>query len=201
MAYILALDTTGEQGSLALVEDGRLIEEVTLSAPEGYAQMMFGEIDALVTRHGITLKDVDCFATAAGPGTFTGVRVGLTAVKGFADAADRPAVAVSNLQAVAWFGTGDLRAAYVDARRGQVYCAVYDAAGVLIEPEQVATYTEWAAGLPAGAVEVTQTQPLARAIADIGWHRFSEGAAKDPSEIDANYVRRSDAEMMWHDAG
>ncbi len=72
---------------------------------------------------------VDCFAAASGPGSFTGVRVGLACVKGLAEALGKPAVAVSNLRAIASFGTAPWRAVVLDARRGEIYGAVYDAAG------------------------------------------------------------------------
>jgi tRNA threonylcarbamoyladenosine biosynthesis protein TsaB len=199
MALILAIDTTSEQGSIALTRDGELIEEVAVNAPSGFGHILFGEIGMLLDRHKLTLRDIDCFAAAAGPGSFTGVRVGLTAVKGLADATNRKVVAVSNLQAVAWFGTSEFRAAWVDARRGEVYGAVYDSKLNLVQEERVAPRTLWYAELPEGAEEIGQERPLARAIASIAWQKFSKGEAKDPAEIDANYVRRSDAEMMWRD--
>jgi tRNA threonylcarbamoyladenosine biosynthesis protein TsaB len=199
MAYVLALDTTSEQGSLAIARDGQLLGEVAVSAPDGFGHILFGEIGMLLQRHSLLLRDIDCFAAASGPGSFTGVRVGLTAVKGFAHAANRKVVAVPNLQAVAWFGTSKLRAAWVDARRGEIYGAVYDAKLNLVQEERVAPRTLWWSEVPEGAEEITQTQPLARAIAAIAWEKFSKGEAKDPAEIDANYVRRSDAEMMWRD--
>lgn len=198
--YILALDTTGEQGSLALARDGELIEEVAVHAPNGFGHILFAEIEGLLARHDVALNEIDCFAAAGGPGSFTGVRVGLTAVKGFADATDRKVVGVSNLQAVAWFGSSELRAAWVDARREEVYGAVYDAQLRLVQEEIVAPHAQWSAGLPAGAVEMTQTRPLARAIAAIAWERMKRGETQDPAEIDANYVRRSDAELMWRDS-
>ncbi len=199
MAYVLALDTTSEQGSVAVARDGALIEEVVVNALDGFGHILFAEVGMLLDRHGLTLKEIDCFAAAAGPGSFTGVRVGLAAVKGFADAADRKVVAVSNLQAVAWFGKSELRAAWVDARRGEIYGAVYDAKLNLVQEERVAPRAQWQSELPEGAEEITPEQPLARAIAAIAWEKFSRGEAKDAAEIDANYVRRSDAEMMWKD--
>jgi len=199
MANLLALDTTNAQGSLALMRDGKLIEQVVVDAPDGFGHILFAEIGALLDRHSLKVRDIDCFAAAAGPGSFTGVRVGLAAIKGLADAARRKCVAVSNLQAVAWFGTGKLRAAWVDARRGEIYGAVYDAQLNLVQEERVAPRALWWSEVPEGAEEIAQTEPLAQAIAAIAWKKFSRGEAQDPAEIDANYVRRSDAEMMWRD--
>jgi tRNA threonylcarbamoyladenosine biosynthesis protein TsaB len=200
---LLALDTTAESGSIALTAGGQLLEEVTLQAPDGFGHILFGEIQCLLTRHALTLADLDGFASASGPGSFTGVRVGLTAVKGLAEAAGRKVVAVSNLQALAWFGTHALRAVVMDARRGEVYGAVYDASLGLIADEVVMKHADWIQTLPQGDLEViTQGEPqrpLARAIASIAEAQFAGGLAKDPAEIDANYVRRSDAELLWRD--
>jgi len=200
---LLAVDTTAEHGSIALTAAGRLLEEVPLLAPDGFGHILFGEIECLLRRHALTLADLDGFASASGPGSFTGVRVGLTAVKGLAEATGQKVVAVSNLQALAWFGTHSLRAVVMDARRGEVYGAVYDASLRLVCDEVVMPYTDWMKTLPPGDLEViTQGDPqrsLAGAIASIAQSRFAAGLAKDPAEIDANYVRRSDAELLWRD--
>lgn len=206
---ILALDTTGDTGSVALVEDDRVIEEVVMSSPDGLAHVLFGEIEALLARHGVTIHQMDLFAAASGPGSFTGVRVGLAAVKGLAEATGRKVLAVSNLQALASFGTRPLRATVIDARRGEIFGAVYDSQLDLVSDEMVVKLEDWLAGLPKGDLEfITSGFPLdvgapvleaPRALAGaIG--RIAAGRihlAKDPAAIDANYVRRSDAELMW----
>ncbi|MEO8100204.1 MAG: tRNA (adenosine(37)-N6)-threonylcarbamoyltransferase complex dimerization subunit type 1 TsaB [Acidobacteriota bacterium] len=199
MAYILAFDTTGDAGSIALAKGESLIEEVPVAATEGFGHVLFEEIETLLARHQLTLREIACFATASGPGSFTGVRIGLTAAKGLAEATGRQVVAVSNLQALAWFGHGDLRAPYLDARRGEVYGAVYDAQLQLVQPEVVAKLENWTAGLPPGAQAYTQQAPLARAIAQIAWQRYEAGLGQDAADVDANYVRRADAELMWRD--
>jgi tRNA threonylcarbamoyladenosine biosynthesis protein TsaB len=198
---LLSLDATSEFGSLALAEGDRVLEEVALLSPDGFAHVLFDEIERLLARHKIKIMDIDCFAAASGPGAFTGVRVGLTAVKGLAEATHRKVVAVSNLQALAWFGTKPLRAPVIDARRGDIFGAVYDADLRLVSPEVVMTYDDWLRTLPAGDVELITHVPkqLAGAIARIASARFQAGLAQDPAEVDANYVRRSDAEMMWRD--
>ena len=172
-----------------------------MQAPEGFSQILYGELKALLTRHGIKPAEIDCFAAASGPGSFTGVRVGLACVKGLAEALGRPAMAVSNLEALARCGTGKLRGAVIDARRGEVYGAVYDDGGRLVSPEVVAPYEAWAASLPAGVEFIWSPRPLARVIAGIAAERLSRGEAPDPASLDANYVRRSDAEMKWKDLG
>jgi tRNA threonylcarbamoyladenosine biosynthesis protein TsaB len=200
----LAIDTTSEFGSLALflagAEGDRVLEEVAMHSPDGFAHVMFPEIERLLARHNLKITDVEGFAAAAGPGSFTGVRVGLTAAKGLAEATGRKVVAVSNLQAIASFGTRALRAPVIDARRGDIFGTVYDAELGLVAPEVVMKLDDWLRTLPAGT-EVIEDAPklLAGAIARIAARRFQAGLAQDPAEIDANYVRRSDAELMWRD--
>jgi tRNA threonylcarbamoyladenosine biosynthesis protein TsaB len=195
---VLAVDTTSEFGSIALVEDQRVLEEVPLHSPDGFGHVLFDEIDRLLARHGVALDEMDCFASASGPGSFTGVRIGLTAVKGLAEATGRKVVAVSNLQALASFGTRELRATVLDARRGEVYAAVYNAALEPVLEEVVMNFPAWLATLPEGDLEVIKDpRALAGAIGRIAASRFALGLAQDPAEIDANYVRRSDAELLW----
>ena len=213
---VLALVSTTEFGSLAVVEDGLVIEEVPLHSPDGFSHILFDQIESLLKRRGIRLAGFDGFAAASGPGSFTGVRVGLTAVKGLAAATGRKAAAVSNLQALAWFGSHALRAAVLDARRGEVYGAIYDAALRPVREEVVMKFPDWVATVPEGDLEIitngfpiaaglvkapiTQApRALAGAVGTIAIARFVKGLASDPAEIDANYVRRSDAELMWKD--
>ena len=196
---ILAIDTTHEWGSLALLHDGQVLEEVTLHAPNGFAHLLFPELSLLLARNLVELRQIDCFAAANGPGSFTGVRVGLAAVKGLAEAAGRPAVGVSNLAAISSFGTRAVRAPVVDARRGEIFGAVYSAEGELLSPEVVMPLDAFLATIPADtelvsadeiAVPVTKApQALAAAVARIA----AKGAASgDPAALDANYIRRPD---------
>jgi tRNA threonylcarbamoyladenosine biosynthesis protein TsaB len=209
---LLALDTTGEFGSIALLDERGVADEVTLHSPEGFAHILFGQIGELLGRHGLSLGDIDVFASASGPGSFTGVRVGLAAVKGLAEAGGRRVVAVSNLQALAWFGTRAQRATVMDARRGQVYGAVYTAALEPVCAEVVMSFPEWLKTVPEGDLEfithgfpmtgvqapvIEAPRALAGAIGQIAMKRFERGLAQDPAEVDANYVRRSDAELLW----
>ena len=212
MPLILAVDTTGEYGSLALTRGGELLEEVAMLAPAGFAQVLYGELERLFSRHGIRTADVDCCAAASGPGSFTGVRVGLACVKGLAEAVGRPAVAVSNLEALARCGTAPLRGAVIDARRDQIYAAVYDCDGRIVSPEIVDRWETWLAALPPGVDEfvsamtlpvkhlVPAPQSLARIIAEVAQGRLQRGEAQDPAALDANYVRRSDAELFWKES-
>ena len=213
---LLAIDTTSEAGSIALVDQEGIVEEVPLAAPEGFAHILFPAIQHLLARHTLALESLHGFASASGPGSFTGVRVGLTAVKGLAEATGRKVVAVSNLQALASCGTRPLRAAVIDARRGEVYGAVYDSSLCAVRSEVVTRLLPWLASLPAGDLEfITQGVPaaafgargavaeaprvIAGAVGRIALQQFLSGNTQDAAEIDANYVRRSDAELLWKD--
>lgn len=220
---VLAVDTTHAFGSLALVRGDQIVEEVLLHAPEGFGHVLYGHLGALLNRHALKVDGVDCFAAASGPGSFTGVRVGLACVKGLAEATAKPATAVSNLQALSCFGTAPLRAVVLDARRGEIYGAVYDDAARLMMPEVVAKPAVWLETLPddnlefvstdfaaldealagsrfAGARTVTAPRAMAGAIGRLAVARLRSGQASDPAALDANYVRRSDAELFWKES-
>jgi tRNA threonylcarbamoyladenosine biosynthesis protein TsaB len=214
MATILALDTTAEFGSVALFANGRLVEEAVLHSADGFGHVIFGHIHRLLARHGLQPCGIDCFAAASGPGSFTGVRVGLTAAKGLAEACNRPVVAVSNLKALAWHGSAPLRGVFIDARRGEIYSAVYSASLTTVVDERVSKFQPWFESLGSlGEVELITADPalypaiharpapraLAAGIAAIAHATFLDGNAQDPAGVDANYVRRSDAELFWKD--
>jgi tRNA threonylcarbamoyladenosine biosynthesis protein TsaB len=198
---ILAIDTTSDLGSIAITDGERVIEEFVLPPSDGVGHVLFGEIEKLLARLNLKLADIDGFASASGPGTFTGVRIGLTAVKGLAEALSRKVVAVSNLKAMADFGTGELRAPWIDARRSEIYGAVYSANLDPIQDEVVMKYDAWLASLPPGVELLSESRPLAGAIGKIAAREFAAGRALDPAAADANYVRRCDAEQLWKDAG
>ena len=115
------------------------------------------------------------------PGSFTGVRIGLTAVKGLAEALGKPVVVISNLLALAACGSAPLRAAVIDARRGEVYGAVFDAGLREVLPEVVAKFPDWLAQLPAGRDRV----PVARL------HAIPHGARRYALRERAGHRRRA----------
>jgi tRNA threonylcarbamoyladenosine biosynthesis protein TsaB len=211
---ILALDTTSEFGSIALVDSGGVKAEVLLHSPDGFGHILYGHIERILNAHHVRVQGLDGFAAAAGPGSFTGVRVGLAAVKGLAEASRKSVVGVSNLQALACFGSMDLRATVLDARRGEIYGAVYDRELQLHYPEVVIKFQDWLKTLPPGGIELISTNPaafapfaagmpvvsapraLAGAVGLIAWRRFENGDATDPADVDANYIRKSDAELL-----
>lgn len=207
----LAVDTTAEFGSIALADENGVREEVLVHAPQGFSQVIFGEIEALLVRQGVRLAEIELFAGASGPGSFTGVRVGLSAIKGLAEVLGKRVVAVSNLEALAEFGETDVRATIIDARRGEVYAAVYDGAGNQIVPEAVLPFEKFVEMLGGRQVEwisqgfepltgyggIRAPLAIAGAIARIAIRKAKQGLARDPAAIEANYVRRSDAELLW----
>ena len=215
----LAVDTTADSGSIALA-DSRVREEVLIHAPQGFSHVLFAEIEALLGRQHVLLPDIELFAGASGPGSFTGVRVGLAAIKGLAEVFGRRVVAVSNLAALAEFGAGNRRATVIDARRGEVYAALYDSSGHQLVPEVVVPFARFLTLLPRGDFEwisqcfepflpalegtpfetrpvITAPRALAGAIARIAIRKAAAGLAEDPAAIEANYVRRSDAELLF----
>jgi tRNA threonylcarbamoyladenosine biosynthesis protein TsaB len=209
----LALDTTADYGSIALADEKGCREEVLLHAPQGFSHILFGAIEALLTRSGVQLKEIELFAGASGPGSFTGVRVGLSAVKGLAEVMGCRAVAVSNLDALYEFGQSNLRATVIDARRGEIYGAVYGVDGATVVPEVVAPFQRFLSLVPPQPVEWISPDPevfassllpdtaiikapraTAGVIAQVAIRR---GNREDPVAIEANYVRRSDAELLF----
>jgi len=119
---ILGIDTTGQALSAAVCEDGRLLCELFLDTDSKHAQTLVPAIDCVLRQVGVTAQDIDVFACAAGPGSFTGVRIGVATIAAMACAAGKPAAAVSSLEALA---TGAEEAgavcAMMDARRQEVY--------------------------------------------------------------------------------
>ena len=256
---ILSLDTSSLAGSVAILRDETTLGVISTRAEENYSSRIFRHLEFLLTDLTLKLADFDMFAVSAGPGSFTGLRVGLTAVKGWAEVYRRPVVGVSTLEAVA-FQARDGRAVLVpalDARRGQMYFGVYrtTAAGLALEGEEyVATAEGFAeqlgalahnrgadgkqggnnsrhsagnsdAGNGGGAFTIVTpdasvvalalrltpqfstefagldivSSVLAPSIGRIAHTRALRGDVSDALTLDANYVRRTDAEMRWKD--
>ncbi len=209
----LAVDTAAEIGSIALAEfshDGAvtILEEARLEAPGGFAQMLFGELEALLARQKVRLADIELYAAGNGPGSFTGVRIGLAAIKGLAEVAGKPAVGVSNLLALAQFGTASQRAPVLDARRGEVFAALYGEDDVEVIPPTVLKFSAFTTLIGDRDAEIITTgfdpghpftaapPELAGVIARLAIARFLRGESCDPVTIEADYVRRSDAEIF-----
>lgn len=124
---ILGIDTTGQTASAALLEDERLIAEFTLNYKLTHSQTIMPMIAEIIEKSETDKASIDCIACAAGPGSFTGLRIGAATAKGFALALDKPIVAVPTLDALAYnvFESGKIICPIMDARRNQVYAAFY----------------------------------------------------------------------------
>jgi tRNA threonylcarbamoyladenosine biosynthesis protein TsaB len=133
---ILALDTTTRAGSLSLVRDNSTLESFVGDAGRTHATRLPGDILDCLARHRLALADVDLYGVAAGPGSFTGLRIGIATVQGLAFSHGRSVVGVSALHALAEAAgearaaaPGTLRAAWMDGQRGEVYACLYRAGG------------------------------------------------------------------------
>ncbi|MGA8028200.1 MAG: tRNA (adenosine(37)-N6)-threonylcarbamoyltransferase complex dimerization subunit type 1 TsaB [Bryobacteraceae bacterium] len=213
---ILALDTTSEVGSLAIRSSCETVAELTLQSAEGFAHLIFPAIEQILAEGRVRLPEIDCFAAASGPGSFTGVRVGLSAVKGLAEALGKRVAGVSNLRALSSFGNLPLRAVSLDARRGQLYAAVYNHELEPVAPEAVLKLADWLETLHEPTyqfISSPNTLPLTGTrFADMPFlqapHALAAAIALcaersdwlDPAALDANYVRRSDAELFWKES-
>lgn len=129
----LAVDTSLATTGVALLEDDALRAELSARTGRNHAEMLLPSIGRLLTSVGVEKKQVDLFAVTAGPGSFTGLRVGTSTVKGLAFALHRPVVGVCTLDAlvlnVAYAAPGTVICPMVDAGRGEVYAALYRLSG------------------------------------------------------------------------
>lgn len=155
---VLAVDTSSERGSVCIVDGAEVLGEIRLASSVQYSERLFRSIEFLFQHLPLQLADIDVFAAAQGPGSFTGLRVGLAAMEAFVAAHHKRGAGVSTLEALAWkTGFRDvLIAPVIDARRGDVYGALYrrssdgtdserlieDRSPVVLKPAQ------WFASLP-----------------------------------------------------
>jgi len=226
---ILAVDTSTQAGSLAVLRDGDVLGVVSTRTEETYSSRMFRHLQFLLDEMKLAMEQFELYAVAAGPGSFTGLRVGLTAVKGWAEVHSKPIAAVSGLEAVAAQARAQQKflAPVIDARRAQIYAGLYERAGnrltrrgdeVVMQPAEFLAILEREAS-PGEVAFVTPTPevlsaPLAQSvfgdapvekvstvlapfIGRLGYERALRGELVDALSLDANYIRRSDAELLW----
>ena len=217
---LLVTDTSGKNGSIALArageavdDDVHIIESVPLTGGTFSAQLV-PQLADLLSRHGFSKTQIDAFIVVSGPGSFTGLRVGLAAIKALAETLEKPIVAVSLLEVLASVGNGRVFAA-IDAGRGEVYAGEYDLANGVTRMirEQLLTrekFLESARGLSVATTDgkvAEQARAAALAIfcletissemiARLGWKKLQGGETIDPARLDANYIRRTDAEIF-----
>ena len=124
---ILAFESTAKAASCALLRDGKLVSQYSQCSGLTHSRTLLPMGEDMLKNAELKLQDMDLIAVAHGPGSFTGVRIGVSMVKGLAWAADKPCVGVSTLEAMSWHGlaAGGLVCPVMDARRSQVYNALF----------------------------------------------------------------------------
>jgi len=220
---LLVTDTSGRNGTVALARAGegsnaneiRLLEVASLAGGMFSAQLV-PQIAALLQKHGLSKPDIDGFIVVSGPGSFTGLRVGLAAIKALAEILQKPIVPVSLLELVATasLAQGKVIAA-LDGGRREVYFGEYEIRGESAQMfrEELLSQAEFLscarestvatpdaaladlardAGLPVLAVDPPDSERIAR----FGWKKLQAGETVSPERLEANYMRRSDAEMF-----
>jgi len=221
---LLATDTSGKHGSLALAragersadgDDVELIETVPLAGGTFSAQLV-PQIAALLSSHELTKRDIGALAVVSGPGSFTGLRIGLAVVKALAEVLNKPIAAVSLLEVCVFASgaQGKILAA-LDAGRGDVYVGKYEIPSptAQVPQERILTRGEflvqargWTVVTPdsalaeaagAAGLSVVALAPIsAAAVACLGWRKIQSGETVTPEHLEANYIRRTDAEML-----
>jgi tRNA threonylcarbamoyladenosine biosynthesis protein TsaB len=212
---LLATDTSGQHGTIALARcgPGAACDVVETAPLEGgtFSAQLVPQIAALLAKHGFSKVDIGGFAVVPGPGSFTGVRVGLAAIKALAEVLGKPIAAVSLLEAVAISGGSPGRVtAVLDAGRGEVYAGEYDVYGndARLLQERLLTRAELLevatgstivtvdsnladvarqAGLPVDEIQLPGSDVIAR----LGWQKIQAGKIVSPEELEANYLRSS----------
>jgi tRNA threonylcarbamoyladenosine biosynthesis protein TsaB len=226
---LLAIDTSGKQGSIALARAGERsgddddvdVIEIAPLAGGTFSAQLVPQIADLLSSNGFTRTDIGGFAVASGPGSFTGLRIGLAAVKALAEVLNKPIAAVSLLEVcVLTSGVAGKIMAALDAGRNEVYVGEYDVPAVpghvprehiLARGEFLALAKGWTVvtpdsvlGAAAGAagLSVSMLSPVsADAVARVGWPKIRSRETVTPEQLEANYIRRTDAEMLEKSGG
>lgn len=139
MTTCLAVTTSTERGSVALLRDDEVLARHEYLAQPGHAEHLIAAIDVCLVHAGVDRASIDRLACDVGPGTFTGVRVGVATIQGISLALLRPAVGVVSLEAMV-LATGETgrMMPILDAKKGEVYFAVYEGTRTLVEPSHIA---------------------------------------------------------------
>jgi tRNA threonylcarbamoyladenosine biosynthesis protein TsaB len=228
---VLAIDTCDSRGSVAVLRDAAVLKVVAHASEEDYSSWLLPAVRESLAGSGLQMEQVDAYAVAAGPGSFTGVRVGLTSVKAWGEVYGKQIVAVSRLEALAREASEDTAwvATFFNAQRGQVFGAIYRRNGtglarsgdemvlapgkfmeaaaevahdekiawVSMDPECITSDEAWKARELRGEKVESASTVLAPMIGQLGLTALAQGRFTDALALDANYVRRSDAEIFW----
>ena len=219
---ILALDSTAIVASVALCEDEKLLGEYTIANGNTHSETLLPMVESLLGHFEMTTKEIDLFAASAGPGSFTGVRIGAATVKGLAFATEKPCLGISTLEALAYnlVGFDGLICPVMNARRQQVYTALFRAKDGALErlmpdsalaitalDELLKAYNEpvmlcgdgYDVTLPLLTHPVRPTPERLRAqsaysVAQIARLAYASGVRTTDTEMVATYLRLSQAE-------
>lgn len=220
---ILAIDTSSRSTGVALAVEGKVAASSSVVQVGGHSENLFAQIDGVLKAGGISRGEIAGIAVTRGPGSFTGLRVGIATAKGLAFGLGVRIVGVSSLRALASGvrGFSGVLAAAVDAKKGQVYAAAYDADGEAVVPERAWEPEDFAREVAALGGPLLLTGSGAGAYADIfrtrlgdalaiapedaweidpamvaflGHAEFAEGRSEEPSMLSPVYLRRSEAE-------
>ena len=220
---ILSVDTSTAACSIVLSVDGRLEGEINVESEETHSVRLLPGIETLLRSCGCGIKDVDVFAVVCGPGSFTGIRIGLTTIKGLAESLAKPTIPVTAFEAwVEKFPEQQgILVPVIDARRGEVYGAVFRRNGEvaeLLSPGRVEKVAELlisiahpqACFVGGGAAVYTNLLGartgwrvlggdlfLGRAVSRIAFRRAEGKNFLSAAELQAYYLRRPDAELKW----
>lgn len=221
---VLAVDSASRSSSAAIVGSDSVLAETTLVKNETHSRHIMGMIDGVLTVSGLDIRDVSAFAVTVGPGSFTGVRIAVSAVKGMAFATGKPVVGISTLDALAAPVSQSRNAvcAMMDARRGEVYYARYacetgemqktgpeqvaqpaeaiekiDTACCFVGDGAVAYRSEIVAALGSRAEFRPHYDNIVRAavVGALAFKQLDAGSARPPETLAPQYLRKSDAEI------
>ena len=219
---LLVTDTSGKHGSVGLgstaddagTGDIQLIASVPLAGGTFSAQLV-PQISGLLGKHGLSKDDLDAFVVVSGPGSFTGLRVGLAAMKALAEILQKPIVPVSRLEVVAISAGAEGNVlALLDAGRAEMYAGEYEVSGhaARARNEQLLPRSDfpslargWVVSTPDSSLadlarqaglRVVLVTVGAEAIAKVGYRKLRAGETVAPEQLEANYIRRSDAEIF-----
>lgn len=201
---ILAVEATAAIASAALLQDGVLIDEREADAGKKHAETLLPLIDSLLEENGFTIAQVDVFAVDVGPGSFTGVRIGVSLVNALAFAAGKQVAPVDSLETLA-LSAGETNrpvAAMIDARNGNAYAALYQAGEALIEPCAI-EITEFVSQLPQDVLFVGDVKAKEKTFPRAGFVALAaqRHLSRATEEADPIYLRPSQAERIKEKSG
>lgn len=221
---ILAVDTATGSCSVAVAVDGELLAEITLIRDETHSKHLTGLIRQVIQVAGMSLDEMDGFAVTRGPGSFTGLRIGISTVKGLSAASGRPLVGISSLESLAQQVCAGEHpvCSMIDARREEVYVARYRKRNSVLSleeneqalaPDKVLHSIQGTCvfvgngavvyrriimdlmGKRAHFAPATQNVIRAATVAQLAWRRFDAGDTDDLARFVPVYLRKSDAEL------